>query len=76
MSIIERFVPNKDLLLVISWLEPVKYKETIVSSTDGFLFNALRKLSELTGMDRKTLSLLKFKALPTRGGLCSERLMV
>lgn len=52
MSISERFIPNKDLLLDISWLDPAKYKEITLISFEDFPLNALKQLSVLAGIDR------------------------
>lgn len=36
MSINDQFVPNKNLLLDISWLDPAKYKEITLLSIEDF----------------------------------------
>lgn len=55
MSISERFVPNKELLMDIAWLGPSKYKEIVNLSFEQLPSNSLNKLSKLAGVDRKTL---------------------
>ncbi|CAI6377107.1 unnamed protein product [Macrosiphum euphorbiae] len=55
MSINERFVPNKELLMDIAWLDPSKYKEIVNLSLEQLPSNSLNKLSKLAGVDRKTL---------------------
>lgn len=41
MSISERFVPNKELLMDIAWLDPSKYKEIASISLEEFPSNLL-----------------------------------
>lgn len=55
MSISERFVPNKELLMDIAWLGPSKYKEIVNLSLEQLPSNSLNKLSKLAGVDRKSL---------------------
>lgn len=53
MSISDRFVPNNDLLLDITLLDPVKYKKITLFLIEDLPLNALHKLSELADIDRK-----------------------
>lgn len=56
MSIMERFVPNKELFLDCSWFDPEKLKDiSKFTSIDEFPSNTFQKLSELTGLSRLQL---------------------